>query len=996
MYDKTKIKRELRRKARRRASAARTAARPAAEGEGTEANQTSPSGKALPSNVKTAPGNMEGREQQREAARAAAGARGNAIDPLTEPPFPMPSTGAEGAATDATSIFPMSDIDGCAGYVGMVVQCTFNCEHQQCMNEATTIDFVMDSVGLRSARNHSESSNSEGGPSAPDTKGAAMDIDPANAIPLMTPSAAPVDPPLPFPQDETKRLVELLGEQGPPPKQHPRRGVRTAYRDGLQCIIIVGDGHCFYRAVSQVVYGHQEHHPQLRRQLHQHMTANPHLSSRTPQEFLQYVQDKGPINPRNVRQWATDVEIFFMAHLLRTPFHIYRTQRPNQPAGWHFLHPQFIDPLASTSAAPICLINKKDHFDLIVGSQRQPPVDRSAPLQGPKLPGPPLQPTLPEKEYVANRTDSDMDISSDSETNAEVSWDLDTSTGSQQCTARAGVNKPDTDTDMEISSDSDTGGSEPEHIEMIHNEALGSNSTTTGTEVAWHSDIEGLEPEPHEVLLPDKPCTSGYNPPRDNLWDLGRKVRDHWTGLASENSPVKWRKSFNLFKTRHGPLSLPEFITVTRRQVNIEGQRFTKKGMTPIGCPLLRMPRSVGSGKTRAYPTQQDRSRLEKLRSYLSQHYRVRADRNYEVTLQSVWQLHSRILGDVKTIADFATLISLGIPAVRPIARGTCATVMLNLEPASEVSQQHHPRPGGTTDKAGDALGCPVRHFLLQHYSGDEVNGDIPVDSMLHFYRQSPHYREVTDEVFLEAVRKLVITTLVSSGGRSAYLAPLRPITQESANHHTSAKSRQAEDARSVQFYLANIRGLITRSQNKCPYVEEITNRQGDTGAKSKVVVLTETWTKDKYQGEILEYFKDHNVMMTDRTYNPDLSDPHQIKTRGGTMILTSPDIPITPKLKRSNGNCEVAIARLHTIDALVISLYRPSGKNFAISKFQEALSWISEFLTDHAEDLQETHIALMGDFNFPKSIVQWTESRHGLVADYSPGDSVQKEELRI
>ena len=67
--------------------------------------------------------------------------------------------------------------------------------------------------------------------------------------------------------------------------------------------------------------------------------------------------------------------------------------------------------------------------------------------------------------------------------------------------------------------------------------------------------------------------------------------------------------------------------------------------------------------------------------------------------------------------------------------------------------------------------------------------------------------------------------------------------------------------------------------------------------------------------------------------------------------------------LSRSNSNCEVAIARLHTIDALVISMYRPSGKNFAICKFQEALSWISQNLTEHADDLQTVHISLMGIF---------------------------------
>ena len=60
-----------------------------------------------------------------------------------------------------------------------------------------------------------------------------------------------------------------------------------------------------------------------------------------------------------------------------------------------------------------------------------------------------------------------------------------------------------------------------------------------------------------------------------------------------------------------------------------------------------------------------------------------------------------------------------------------------------------------------------------------------------------------------------------------------------------------------------------------------------------------------------------------------------------------SPDISISPQLSKSNGNCKVAVARLHTINALVISMYRPSGKNFNLDKFVEALPWIRKYLRD-------------------------------------------------
>ena len=123
-----------------------------------------------------------------------------------------------------------------------------------------------------------------------------------------------------------------------------------------------------------------------------------------------------------------------------------------------------------------------------------------------------------------------------------------------------------------------------------------------------------------------------------------------------------------------------------------------------------------------------------------------------------------------------------------------------------------------------------------------------------------------------------------------SYRVRLRPVSTDSKNYHKEAIDRGIKESRAIQYSLANIQGLITNKRNKCKYVEEVTNR----GNKHKVIVLTETWTKDKYQGEILNHFKDYNVLMSDRKYDPDAEDPYQLKTRGGVMILTSPDITHT------------------------------------------------------------------------------------------------------
>ena len=71
--------------------------------------------------------------------------------------------------------------------------------------------------------------------------------------------------------------------------------------------------------------------------------------------------------------------------------------------------------------------------------------------------------------------------------------------------------------------------------------------------------------------------------------------------------------------------------------------------------------------------------------------------------------------------------------------------------------------------------------------------------------------------------------------------------------------------------------------------------------------------------------------------------------------------------------------------------MYRPSGKNFSLTKYTEAIDHIRLFLSSQDGSLENTHITFMGDFNFPKKIVEWKDSDLGLVADFTEGESIQK-----
>ena len=89
----------------------------------------------------------------------------------------------------------------------------------------------------------------------------------------------------------------------------------------------VGDGHCFNRAISLSISGTQRNFSVIRTQLHLHMLRNLHLGeffNLHHTQFLNYLQNSGPVNALNRAQWATEIEIYFMCHLLQTDINIFK------------------------------------------------------------------------------------------------------------------------------------------------------------------------------------------------------------------------------------------------------------------------------------------------------------------------------------------------------------------------------------------------------------------------------------------------------------------------------------------------------------------------------------------------------------------------------------------------------------------------------------------------------------------------------------------------
>ena len=89
-------------------------------------------------------------------------------------------------------------------------------------------------------------------------------------------------------------------------------------------------------------------------------------------------------------------------------------------------------------------------------------------------------------------------------------------------------------------------------------------------------------------------------------------------------------------------------------------------------------------------------------------------------------------------------------------------------------------------------------------------------------------------------------------------------------------------------------------------------------------------------------------------------------------MLLTSPNISITPVEEYSNGNCEILIAELPTINTTVISIYR-----------------------DHQGKIGR-NVLLTADFNFTPNVVVWETSDNGLVPNYKAGEADEKRAFQL
>jgi hypothetical protein len=132
---------------------------------------------------------------------------------------------------------------------------------------------------------------------------------------------------------------------------------------------IIGDGNCFFRSLSYVLTGNENHYHQVRTKIVQHMLLNTDYMERVLERrtsVLSYLQQSKIAFDR---QWATENEIFAAAHMLQTDIYIFGQYQQNRPWTWHNHSATLHQPGMHISERNIYLKNaNRNHYEVVLGT----------------------------------------------------------------------------------------------------------------------------------------------------------------------------------------------------------------------------------------------------------------------------------------------------------------------------------------------------------------------------------------------------------------------------------------------------------------------------------------------------------------------------------------------------------------------------------------------------------------------------------------------------
>ena len=174
----------------------------------------------------------------------------------------------------------------------------------------------------------------------------------------------------------------------------------------------------------------------------------------------------------------------------------------------------------------------------------------------------------------------------------------------------------------------------------------------------------------------------------------------------------------------------------------------------------------------------------------------------------------------------------------------------------------------------------------------------------------------------------------------------------------------------SQSFLLSNIQRLITPSgRTKSGFLSDQAQLHG-----ALLVGVTETWlSPGVLDSEVCYNFPGYSIFRCDR----------EGRQGEGVALYLHEELTGDILCSFDNGVCELLVVMVHQLNTIAVVMYRPPDTR--IDEFSQILAKLDSILIDASTPTP--NIAIMGDFNFPRSSVVWT--RCGEDDNGSDGDLV-------
>ena len=153
-------------------------------------------------------------------------------------------------------------------------------------------------------------------------------------------------------------------------------------------------------------------------------------------------------------------------------------------------------------------------------------------------------------------------------------------------------------------------------------------------------------------------------------------------------------------------------------------------------------------------------------------------------------------------------------------------------------------------------------------------------------------------------------------------------------------------------------------------------------------VGVTETWLSDKnFDAEVTHKFPGYNFYHVDRSGGRD---------GGGGALYLSERLTGDIIASYDNSVCGLLIVKIYELDSVVCVCYRPPDTTLA--EFKDMIAALDKALSDLPAPTP--NILVMGDFNFPRTVMNWNRSEDGhlipIVKQYRVSETNQGKRDRI